>query len=391
MAARSSGELRRADVVHVFSASYFSFLLAPLPAILVARALGSPVAAELPQRRGARSPPPVRGGASGNPRVPAQSSCRRVPGRRVRRTRHSGASHPEHRGSRSLRVPGAGSAASRDLSPRETSNPCTTSRCTLRAFRLVQDEVPGRHTDAGRRRLAGTSTEGSRGAPRSRRRHVRWEGSRPTGCLRPTRTPTSTCRLRTSTTCPRPCSRRSQAARPSSRPGVGRRPGHPRGRRPRPARAPGRRRCGRTPGDPAAGTSRRSRGGWPAPPASLASPTAGRRSAPSGSRSIASWSRRRPGRREGAHGMSAARWLERVGRMDRAEICVPRPGRRASEDGIGDDGVAPARVAPRGPRRSPRAVSRPSRHRSRATRRARLAGSAPALSRSTSIDECRAS
>ena len=36
-------ELRRADVVHVFSASYFSFLLAPLPAVLVARLHGKPV------------------------------------------------------------------------------------------------------------------------------------------------------------------------------------------------------------------------------------------------------------------------------------------------------------------------------------------------------------
>jgi len=36
-------ELARADVVHVFSASYSSFLLAPLPAVLVARALGRPV------------------------------------------------------------------------------------------------------------------------------------------------------------------------------------------------------------------------------------------------------------------------------------------------------------------------------------------------------------
>jgi glycosyltransferase involved in cell wall biosynthesis len=35
-------ELRKADVVHVFSASYTSFLLAPLPALLVARALGRP-------------------------------------------------------------------------------------------------------------------------------------------------------------------------------------------------------------------------------------------------------------------------------------------------------------------------------------------------------------
>ena len=36
-------ELRRADVVHVFSASYASFLLAPLPAIIVSRLLGKPV------------------------------------------------------------------------------------------------------------------------------------------------------------------------------------------------------------------------------------------------------------------------------------------------------------------------------------------------------------
>jgi L-malate glycosyltransferase len=36
-------ELAHADVVHVFSASYSSFLLAPLPAILVAKALGRPV------------------------------------------------------------------------------------------------------------------------------------------------------------------------------------------------------------------------------------------------------------------------------------------------------------------------------------------------------------
>src|SRR5947207_10155909 len=36
-------ELRRADVVHVFSASYASFLLSPLPAIVVARLLRRPV------------------------------------------------------------------------------------------------------------------------------------------------------------------------------------------------------------------------------------------------------------------------------------------------------------------------------------------------------------
>ena len=36
-------ELARADVVHIFSASYSSFLLAPVPALIVARLLGRPV------------------------------------------------------------------------------------------------------------------------------------------------------------------------------------------------------------------------------------------------------------------------------------------------------------------------------------------------------------
>jgi L-malate glycosyltransferase len=36
-------ELRRADVVHVFAASYTSFLLAPLPAVIIAKLLGKPV------------------------------------------------------------------------------------------------------------------------------------------------------------------------------------------------------------------------------------------------------------------------------------------------------------------------------------------------------------
>jgi L-malate glycosyltransferase len=36
-------ELRRADIVHAFAASYASFLLAPLPAVIVARLLGKPI------------------------------------------------------------------------------------------------------------------------------------------------------------------------------------------------------------------------------------------------------------------------------------------------------------------------------------------------------------
>ena len=36
-------ELARADIVHIFSASFFSFLLAPLPAAIIARLLGKPI------------------------------------------------------------------------------------------------------------------------------------------------------------------------------------------------------------------------------------------------------------------------------------------------------------------------------------------------------------
>jgi glycosyltransferase involved in cell wall biosynthesis len=39
----SLGKVRHADIVHVYSASYWSFLLAPLPAVLIARQLGKPV------------------------------------------------------------------------------------------------------------------------------------------------------------------------------------------------------------------------------------------------------------------------------------------------------------------------------------------------------------
>ena len=55
-------ELRRADVVHVFSASYSSFLLAPLPAIVDREAAGTAGHPELPQRRSAGSSAPLRPG-----------------------------------------------------------------------------------------------------------------------------------------------------------------------------------------------------------------------------------------------------------------------------------------------------------------------------------------
>ena len=60
----SLARLRHADVVHVFSASYWSFLLAPVPAMLAARAFGAPRRPPLPQRRGRGSPRRIGAGSS---------------------------------------------------------------------------------------------------------------------------------------------------------------------------------------------------------------------------------------------------------------------------------------------------------------------------------------
>ena len=83
-------ELRRADVVHVFSASYFSFLLAPLPAVLIARLLGKPVV--MNYRSGEATGP-----FEAIPRRPRHLAIGRsqrgpvaVPARRVRGVRHYG-------------------------------------------------------------------------------------------------------------------------------------------------------------------------------------------------------------------------------------------------------------------------------------------------------------
>ena len=69
--------LRRADVVHVFSAWYFSFLLAPLPAILVARLLGRSVVLNY---RSGEDPTISRDHGSRGGRCDRSSgtSCRRV-------------------------------------------------------------------------------------------------------------------------------------------------------------------------------------------------------------------------------------------------------------------------------------------------------------------------
>ena len=70
--------LPRYDVVHVFSASYWSFLLAPTPAILIGKWLGKRVVRELPERRGGG--PSAALAADGDP----DAAPRRRGGRRRR-------------------------------------------------------------------------------------------------------------------------------------------------------------------------------------------------------------------------------------------------------------------------------------------------------------------
>lgn len=134
-------ELRRADLVHVFSASYFSFLLSPLPAILVAKLLKRPVvlnyrSGEAPDHLG-RSPIARR--------VLAWVDRNAVPSRFLRDV------FAEY-GIDARVIPNIVdmerfSFRRRDpLRPRLLSTrnfePLYNVGCTLRAFRLVQDRWP---------------------------------------------------------------------------------------------------------------------------------------------------------------------------------------------------------------------------------------------------------
>src|SRR5215471_18615151 len=136
-------ELRRADVVHVFSASYTSFLLAPLPAVIVAKLLGKPVV--MNYRSGA-APDHLRRSAI------ARTTLRRVDRNAV----PSSFLHDvfasfgiqSHVISNIVDVERFRFRARETLQPRVLSTrnfePLYNLPCTLRAFRLVQD----RHPDA---------------------------------------------------------------------------------------------------------------------------------------------------------------------------------------------------------------------------------------------------
>ena len=134
-------ELRKADVVHVFSASYFSFLLAPLPAVLVAKLLGKPVVMNY---RSGEAPDHLRRSAI------ARATLRHVDHNAVpSRFLHEVF---ERFGIRSEIIPNIVDVERFRFRAREPLRPRILSTrnfetlynlpCTLRAFRLVQDRYP---------------------------------------------------------------------------------------------------------------------------------------------------------------------------------------------------------------------------------------------------------
>jgi L-malate glycosyltransferase len=134
-------DLPRADVVHVFSASYFSFLLAPLPAVLVARALGKPV---LMNYRSGEAPDHLKRSAI------ARATLRSVDANAVpsRFLHDVFAAH----GIPSEIIPNIVDLERFAFRPRDPLRPRVVSTrnfealynvvCTLRTFRLVQDRYP---------------------------------------------------------------------------------------------------------------------------------------------------------------------------------------------------------------------------------------------------------
>ncbi len=126
-------ELRRADVVHVFSASYSSFLLSPLPAMLVAGWLGKPVllnyhSGEAPDHL--RRSRVARAGAG---QGVAPRGAVALPGRRLRWVRPAGGCHPQRDRPRAVLrfacASGRGRASCRPaISSRSTTSPARCGR-----------------------------------------------------------------------------------------------------------------------------------------------------------------------------------------------------------------------------------------------------------------------
>lgn len=134
-------ELSRADVVHAFSASYSSFLLAPLPAIAAAKVLGKPVVINY---RSGEAPDHLRRSAV------ARAALRACDARVVPSSFLAGVFR-EH-GIGALVVPNTIDLERFAFRPRIPLRPHLVSTrnleplynvaCTLHAFRLVQGRVP---------------------------------------------------------------------------------------------------------------------------------------------------------------------------------------------------------------------------------------------------------
>jgi L-malate glycosyltransferase len=148
-------EISRADVVHVFSASYFSFVLAPLPAILTARACGRPVVLNY---HSGEAPDHLR--RSGLARAVLRSADRiAVPSPFLAEVFHGfgldASVIPNTIDSQRFAYRERKPLRPRLLSTRNLDAPYNVA-CTLRAFRLVQDRWP----DASLTLVGGGAHEG---------------------------------------------------------------------------------------------------------------------------------------------------------------------------------------------------------------------------------------
>lgn len=135
-------QLRQADVVHVFSASYFSFVLAPLPAVLVARLLGKPVVMNY---RSGQAPDHLRRSAIA--RWALKHVDRNAVPSRYLQDVFAGFGIdadviPNIVDVERFRFRRRGRPRPRILSTRNFE-PLYNLPCTLRAFRLIQDRHPG--------------------------------------------------------------------------------------------------------------------------------------------------------------------------------------------------------------------------------------------------------
>jgi glycosyltransferase involved in cell wall biosynthesis len=134
-------ELRHADVVHVFAASYTSFLLAPLPALIVARSLGKPVVFNY---RSGEAPDHLQRSALAR-RAVASAGLNIVPSRFLvdvfARFGIRAGIIPNIVDLERFAFRARPTVAPRLLSTRNFE-PLYNVACTLRAFRLVQDRWP---------------------------------------------------------------------------------------------------------------------------------------------------------------------------------------------------------------------------------------------------------